>query len=177
MSYVIAAPEGMLATAADLASIGSNLNAAHVVAAVPTAALVPAAADEVSAGVAHLFCRYAEGFHGLAGTASAFHEQFVGHLKASAGAYSSMEDANATLLQRMIYHLQLLHLAGHEIVDGEALQSTKRHLRSDFGPLAQDIAAVAFAVLVVGFFVVAVPLVVVLQMIESFVQRLGSLLP
>jgi hypothetical protein len=57
MSYVIAAREMMTAAAADLATIGSDLSMAHAAAAVPTVALVPAAADEVSAGIAHLFSR------------------------------------------------------------------------------------------------------------------------
>jgi hypothetical protein len=50
MSYVIAAPEIMTSAAADLAAIGSDLSAAHLAAAAPTVSLVPAAADEVSAG-------------------------------------------------------------------------------------------------------------------------------
>jgi len=97
MSYVIAAPEMMAATATDLATIGSNLSAAHMAAAAPTVAVVPGAADEVSAGVAHLFSRYAEDFHGL--RAAAFHEQFVQHLTASAGSYAATKAANASLLQ------------------------------------------------------------------------------
>jgi PE family len=44
--------------------------------------VVPAAADQVSASVAQLFSRYAEDFHGLAGRAVVFHEQFVQHLTA-----------------------------------------------------------------------------------------------
>jgi hypothetical protein len=47
MSYVIAAPEMMTAAATDLAGIGSALSEAHM-AAGPSVALVPAAADEVS---------------------------------------------------------------------------------------------------------------------------------
>lgn len=54
MSYVIAAPEMMTAAASDLAAIGSNVSAAHMVTAAPTVAVTPAAADEVSAGIAHL---------------------------------------------------------------------------------------------------------------------------
>ena len=59
MSYVIAAPEMMAATATDLATIGSNLSVAHLTAAAPTVAVTPAAADEVSASIAHLFSGYA----------------------------------------------------------------------------------------------------------------------
>ena len=70
MSYVIAAPEMMTAAATDLAGIGSTLTEEHTAAAALTVGLVPAAADEVSAGVAHLFSRYAEDFQGLAGRAA-----------------------------------------------------------------------------------------------------------
>jgi hypothetical protein len=52
MSYVIAGPEIMTSAASDLATVGSNLGAAHMVAAAPTVAVVPAAADEVSASIA-----------------------------------------------------------------------------------------------------------------------------
>jgi PE family len=101
MSYVIAAPETMTATATDLATIGSNLSAAHMAAA-PTVAVVPAAADEVSASIAHLFSQYGGGFQALAGKASVFHDQFVHNLKASAGAYTSAEATNAALLPPLI---------------------------------------------------------------------------
>jgi hypothetical protein len=55
MPYVIAAPETMTSAATDFATIGSNLSAAHIAVAAPTVAVLPAAADEVSAGIAHLF--------------------------------------------------------------------------------------------------------------------------
>ena len=99
MSYVIAAPEMMAATATDLATIGSNLGAAHMTAAAPTVAVIPAAADEVSGSIAHLFSGYAQGYQALAGQAAVFHEQFVQHLTAGAGSYAATEAANASLLQ------------------------------------------------------------------------------
>jgi PE family len=99
MAYVIAAPEMMTAAASDLATIASNVSAAHIIAAAPTTALVPAAADEVSAGIAHLFSQHAQGYQALAGQAAAFHEQFVQHLTASAGAFAHAEAANVALLQ------------------------------------------------------------------------------
>ena len=49
MSSLITAPEMMTVAATDLATIGSDLSIAHLAAAVPTVALAPAAADEVSA--------------------------------------------------------------------------------------------------------------------------------
>jgi hypothetical protein len=102
MSYVIAAPEMMTAAATDLASIGSTLSAAHMTAALPTAAVIPAAADEVSASVAHLFSQYGGGFQALAVKASVFHDQFVHTLKASASAYTSTEAASTSGLSQSI---------------------------------------------------------------------------
>jgi hypothetical protein len=99
MSYVIAAPELMTSAATDLGDIGSTLIEEHTAAAASTVGLVPAAADEVSAGIAHLFSRYAQDYHGLAGQAAAFHERFVGHLTAGAGSYAAAEAANAALLR------------------------------------------------------------------------------
>ena len=98
MSYVIAAPGMMAATATDVAAVGSNLSAAHMAAAAPTVAVIPAAADEVSAGIAHLFSRYAQGYQALAGQAAVFHEQFVQNLTAGAGSYAATETANSSLL-------------------------------------------------------------------------------
>ena len=98
MSCVIAAPEMMTSAATDLATIGSDLSAAHTAAATPTLALTPAAADEVSAGVAHLFSRYAEDFHGLAAQAAALNDQFVQNLRAGAFSYTDIEAALTALL-------------------------------------------------------------------------------
>ena len=99
MSYVIAAPEMMTSAATDLATIGSNVSAAHMAAAPPTVALVPAAADQVSASIAHLFSQHAANYQALAGQAAAFHEQFVQHLTANAGSFAGAEAANTALLQ------------------------------------------------------------------------------
>jgi hypothetical protein len=99
MSYVIAVPEMMAAAATDVAAVGSTLSAAHMAATAPTVAVTPAAADEVSASIAHLFSRYAAGYQALAGQAAAFHEQFVQNLAASAHSYAATETTNASLLQ------------------------------------------------------------------------------
>jgi hypothetical protein len=99
MSYVIAAPEMMTSAATDLATIGSDLTAAHTAAATSTVALVPAAADEVSASIAHVFSQHAAGYQALAGKAAAFHEQFVQTLKTSAGSYAGAEAAAAASLR------------------------------------------------------------------------------
>jgi hypothetical protein len=68
------------------------------VAAARTTSVVPAAADEVSASIAHLFSQHAANYQALAGQAAAFNDQFVQHLAASAGAYASAEATNVSLL-------------------------------------------------------------------------------
>jgi hypothetical protein len=81
------------------AAIGTNVNAAHMVAAAGTNSVIPAAADEVSAGIAHLFSQHAADYQGLAAQAAAFQEQFVQNLTASAGSYANIEAALAAFLQ------------------------------------------------------------------------------
>ena len=98
MSLVTAAPELITVAATDLANIGSTINAAHMAAATPTVAVIPAAADEVSSGIAHLFSQHAQGYQALAGQAAAFHEKFVQQLTSSAGSYTHAEAANAASL-------------------------------------------------------------------------------
>jgi hypothetical protein len=99
MSYVIAAPEIMTSAASDLATIGSNLHAAHTAAAAPTLAVMPAAADEVSVCIAHLFSLHAGDYQALAARAAAFQDQFVQNLTAGAFSYASIEATIASLLQ------------------------------------------------------------------------------
>jgi hypothetical protein len=93
MSYVLAAPELMTAAATDLAAIGSAVDAAHAAAAAPTTGLIPAAADEVSTGIAALFGAHAQDYQAQARQAAAVQGQFVANLTGSAGAYASAEDA------------------------------------------------------------------------------------
>jgi hypothetical protein len=93
MSFVIAAPELMTSAATDLSNLGSNLSAAHKVAAAPTVAVAPAAADEVSAGIARVFSQHAQDFQAAAAKAATFHEQFAQNLNAGAFSYTSIENA------------------------------------------------------------------------------------
>ncbi|HTY29970.1 PE family protein [Mycobacterium sp.] len=98
MSCVIAVPQMMTSAASDLATIGSNVSAAHLVAAAPTLAVIPAAADEVSASIAHLFSAHAQDYQALAGQAAAFHQQFVQNLTGGAASYVSAESGIAATL-------------------------------------------------------------------------------
>jgi hypothetical protein len=91
----------MLAAAADLATIDSSLSAAHTAAAAPTVALVPAAVDEVSASIAHLFSQHAEDYQAVAGRAAVFHQQFIKNLNASARSYAGTEAANTSSLRSL----------------------------------------------------------------------------
>jgi PE family protein len=70
-------------------------------AAAPTVAVIPAAADEVSASIAHLFSNHAQDYQALAGQAAAFQQQFVQHLNAAAGSYAATEAANAVSLPHL----------------------------------------------------------------------------
>jgi hypothetical protein len=89
----------MTSAATDLATIGSNLSAAHTAAATQTIAVTPAAADEVSMGIAQLFSRHAANYQAVATRAAAFTDQFVQHLKTGAGSYAGAEAAAAASLQ------------------------------------------------------------------------------
>ena len=111
---MIAAPELINTAATDLANIGSNLGEAHMAAAAAATGVIPAAADEVSAGIAHLFSRYAGGYQALAGRAAAFHQQFMQNLTASARSYASAEAANAGSMGGVVSRMgALLNALGH----------------------------------------------------------------
>ncbi len=105
MAALIAAPELMAQAATDLATIGSTLDIAHTVAAAPILSVLPAAADEISAGIARLFSVHAQTFQALAARAAEFHDQFSRALAAAAGAYAETEAANAAPLSGAIAQL------------------------------------------------------------------------
>ncbi len=99
MSFVLASPPTLAAAATELAGIGSAISAANAAWAAPTTAVLPAAADEVSAAIAALFSGHAQGYQALGVRAATFHAQFVRALNAAAGSYASAEAANAGPLQ------------------------------------------------------------------------------
>ncbi|MGO9157915.1 PecA family PE domain-processing aspartic protease [Mycobacterium sp.] len=99
MSILVVAPEFLASAAADLKSIGAELNAAHAAAAGPTTGLLAAGADEVSAAVASLFSGHSEAFQAISAQASEFHAQFVQALSGAGGTYAAAEATNASPLQ------------------------------------------------------------------------------
>lgn len=95
MSLLIASPEHLQAAAQDLAGIRSSLVEAASSAAAPTTAVLPAAADEVSAAISAMFGDFGRQFQWASAQAQAFHAEFVRLINAGAAAYVSTELANA----------------------------------------------------------------------------------
>jgi len=95
MSYVTTQPEALAASAGTLQGIGSTMSAQNAAAAAPTAGVVPAAADEVSALTAAQFAAHAQMYQGVSAQATAIHEMFVNTLGISSGSYAATEAANA----------------------------------------------------------------------------------
>jgi len=95
VSFVTTQPEMLIATATNLQSIGSTIDAQNAAAATPTTGVVPAAADEVSALTAAQFANHAQTYQAVSAQAAAMHEMFVRMLSASAGSYATTEAANA----------------------------------------------------------------------------------
>ncbi|OBJ87220.1 PE family protein [Mycobacterium asiaticum] len=95
MSYLTTHPESLASAAGDLQTIGAAMDDRTAAVAVPTAAVVPAAADEVSALTAAQFAAHAQLYQAVAAQATAIHDQFVAALATSAGSYAVTEAANA----------------------------------------------------------------------------------
>jgi hypothetical protein len=94
MSFMTIQPDMLAAGASDLSFIGSALSADNA-AAGPITALVPAAADEVSALTAAQFAAHAGMYQAVSAQAAAAHSMLVSTLGASAGSYAATEAANA----------------------------------------------------------------------------------
>ena len=99
MSFLVVAPEWVESATADLASIRSALNTAHLAAAAPTTGIAAAGADEVSAAVASLFGGFGQEFQAVSAQATRFHAEFVQALNSAGGSYLAAEAANASPLQ------------------------------------------------------------------------------
>lgn len=95
MTVVTTQPEVLLAAADQLQGIGSQLSAQNVAAAAPTTAVVPAAADAVSALAAAQFVSQAGVYQAISTHAAAIRDLVVCVLGAGAGSYASTEAANA----------------------------------------------------------------------------------
>ena len=95
MSFVSTQPAELTAAADNLQGAGWAMTSQNAAAAVPTTAVVPAAADEVSALTAAQFATHAEMYQLFSAQAAAIHQMFISTLGAGAGSYAATEAANA----------------------------------------------------------------------------------
>lgn len=98
MSFVTTVPEALAGAAGDLQGIGSSMSARSVAAAAPTAAVVPPAADAVSALTAAQFAAHAQLFQSVSTQATAEQELFATTMGTSADTYAATEAANSSAL-------------------------------------------------------------------------------
>ncbi|OBS04218.1 hypothetical protein A9W98_00490, partial [Mycobacterium gordonae] len=96
-TFLIAAPQALTTAAADVGAIGEAVRQATAAAA-PTAAIMPAAADEVSAAIAVLFGTVGKEYQAASAQAAEFQAQFVRALAAAGGSYAAMEAASVDVL-------------------------------------------------------------------------------
>ena len=99
MSFVTTMPAALAAAATDLAGVGSAIGSANAAAASPTAGILAAAEDEVSATIAAVFSGYGQAYQRLSAQAARFHEDFVQTLTAGERWYAAVEALSATSLQ------------------------------------------------------------------------------
>jgi hypothetical protein len=95
MTFVTTQPEALSAAADNLQNIGAAISGQNAAAVGPTTAVLPAAADEVSALTATQFATHAQLYQAVSAQAAAIHDMFVATLGASAGSYAATEAANA----------------------------------------------------------------------------------
>ncbi len=65
MSYMTAIPDAIVSAASDFENIGSSISEANAAAVAPTAAVLSAGADEVSATTAALFADYGRAYQAV----------------------------------------------------------------------------------------------------------------
>jgi hypothetical protein len=97
MSFVTTQPEALAASANTLQNIGCAVSTGSAAAAAPTTAVIPAAADEVSALTALQFAAHGQLYQAVSAQAAAIHDMLVQVLNVSSGSYAATEAANAAL--------------------------------------------------------------------------------
>jgi PE-PPE domain/PE family len=95
-------PEELATAAKSVGSIGTMLEEAHSAAALPTSAILPAAADEVSAAITSLFNNHSTAFREAAAQGAAFHVQFTQLLGGAFDAFTGTEQAALQALRDAI---------------------------------------------------------------------------
>ncbi|WP_085158720.1 PE family protein, partial [Mycobacterium lacus] len=122
MSFVVTIPEALAAAATELATVGSMISSANAAAAGPTARVLAAAADEVSAAIAAAFSGHAQAYQELNAQAAVFHGQLVAALNAGGASYAAAEAANAAPLQGLldVVNAPTLALLGRPLIGNGA---------------------------------------------------------
>lgn len=95
MTFVSTQPEALASAASTLQNIGCAVNTGSAAAAVPTTAVAPAAADEVSALTAVQFAAHGQLYQAVSAQAASIHEMFVQVMGVSAESYAATEAVNA----------------------------------------------------------------------------------
>jgi PE family len=98
MAFLFAAPEVMTAAASDLSGITSAVTAAHASVASAIGGVLPAAGDEVSAGIAQLFTQFGQEFQALTAKAVPAYNAFAQNLANGAASYQDIEALGSQLL-------------------------------------------------------------------------------
>ncbi|SPM29271.1 PE family protein [Mycobacterium terramassiliense] len=83
--------EALTTAAGDLSSIGATTSEANAAAAVSTAAIAPAAADEISGAIAQAFSAQGQQWQQVSAAAQELYQRFVLAMQASAAAYQQAE--------------------------------------------------------------------------------------
>jgi hypothetical protein len=98
MSFVTTVPEALASAAGDLQGIGASVNAGSAAAAAPTTAVIPPAADPVSALTAAQFAAQAELYQAMSAEAAVLQRLFATTMGTSAGSYATTEATNSGAL-------------------------------------------------------------------------------
>ena len=146
MSFVVAAPDALVAAASDIAGIGSSVEVAGAAAAVPTTGVITSAADQVSALVASVFSAHGQGYQQLGARLAALHQDFVQNLTAGAGAFAATEASAAQTLANTV-NAPAQALLGQPLTGGRSMAApTLSQVQSLFlggpGALARSAAIV-----------------------------------
>jgi hypothetical protein len=119
-------PDELASAAKDVGNIGTRLEEAHALAALPTSSIVPAGADEVSAAIAPLFNSYSTTFQEAAAQGAAFHLRFTQLLGAAGAAFTGTEQAALQALRDVISELEspLAPFFASKIISGTSTAPT-----------------------------------------------------
>jgi PE-PPE domain/PE family len=99
-------PEELASAAQDVGNVGTMLEEANALAALPMSGILPAGADEVSAAITPLFNSQSAIYRELAAQAEAFRRQFRRLLAAAGIAYAEAEQAGQQALRDAISELE-----------------------------------------------------------------------